>query len=354
MSSLDDKTDNTAMHTRNLLRKRLAALLLLAALPLCAQTTGRVTGGLQYEPPEWFKQSFLEIAEDVAEADEAGRHVMLFFHLDGCPYCARTAEYFDREPIRSELQKHFDSIAINIKGDREIAMNEDLNTTERVLASYLKVQYTPTILFLDSDNRTVLRLNGYRSPEVFRVALDYVKDRAYRKQPFSAYKREHLQHGGYRFIDNPLFEDVRDFSGLKEPVMVIFEDRDCVSCETFQRKLISRPEIIEQMRRYRVVRLDADSDEPITDFQGRRTTARAWADQLGISYRPGVVLFDDGKETARVESLLYPFHFEHVLRYGLDGNHRNYASYLDLMAERQQKLLAEGKTINIGKPRDWD
>ncbi len=341
------------MHTQPLLRLILLLLIALTALPLAAQQVGKITGGVSYEPPDWFKESFLEIAEDVEEAREAGKHVMLFFHLDGCPYCARTAEYIDREPIRSLLQQHFDAIAINIKGDREIAMNKDLSATEKQLAEYLKVQYTPTILFLDHNNRTVLRLNGYRSPEVFRVALDYVKDKAYLKQPFSAYKRARLKGGGYRFIDNPLFEDIRDFSKLREPVMLIFEDRNCISCDTFHRKLISRPEIIEQMKRYRVVRLDADSSDPVTDFQGRKTSAREWADRLGMSFRPGVVLFDQGKEVARVESLLYPFHFEHVLRYGLDGNHQRYASYLDLMDERTRKLLAEGKTINIGKPADW-
>jgi len=346
------------MHSPKPTLSILALLLLFAALPGLAQTSaapaaGRITGGVEYEPPEWFKESFLEIAEDVDEAKEAGRHVMLFFHLNGCPYCARTAEFFDREPIRSILQKDFDSIAINIKGDREIAMNENLNTTERLLANYLKVQYTPTILFLDHDNRTVLRLNGYRSPEVFRTALDFVREQAYRKQSFSEYKRAHMKGGGYRFIDNPLFEDIRDFSRLREPVMLIFEDRDCVSCDIFHRKLIRRPEIVEQMKRYRVVRLDANSEQPIVDFKGRKTTPRQWADALKLSYRPGVVLFDQGREVARVESLLYPFHFEHVLRYGLDGNYRNYASYLDLMAERQQKLLAEGRQINIGKPEDW-
>ena len=341
-------------HTRNRTRLLLMPLLALLLAPAFAQQPqGTITGGIAYEPPEWFKESFLEIAEDVEEAREAGKHVMLFFHLNGCPYCAKTAEYIDREPIRSELQKHFDSIAINIKGDREIAMNEDTTTTERVLANYLKVQYTPTILFLDHNNRTVLRLNGYRAPEVFRVALDYVRDKAYLKQPFSAYKRERLSGGGYRFIDNPLFEDIRDFSALRGPVMLIFEDRDCVSCDTFHRKLISRPEITEQMKRYRVVRLDADSNQSITDFQGRKTTPAEWADRLKMSYRPGVVLFDQGKEVARVESLLYPFHFEHVLRYGLDGNHEKYPDWLALMDERTQKLLAEGKTVNIGKPEDW-
>ena len=332
----------------------LALLLGLFAPILPAQQPGKITGGIEYEPPGWFKQSFLEIAEDVEEAKEAGKHVMLFFHLNGCPYCAKTAEYIDREPIRSELQKHFDAIALNIKGDREIAMNEELATTERKLAEHLNIQYTPTILFLDQDNRTVLRLNGYRSAEAFRVALDYVKDKAYLKQPFSAFKRNRLEGSDYRFIDNPLFEDIRDFSQLREPTMLIFEGRNCISCDTFHRKLISRPEIIEQMKRYRVARLDADSEQPVIDFEGRRTTPKAWADALGMSFRPGVLLFDQGKEVARVESLLYPFHFEQVLRYGLDGNHRKYASYLDLVDERTQELLAEGKTVNVGKPADWD
>ena len=330
-------------------------LLLFIALPLQAQQpAGRITGGIEYEPPEWFKASFLEIAEDVEEAAEAGKHVMLFFHLNGCPYCAKTAEYIDREPIRSELQQHFDAIAINIKGDREIAMNEELNTTERLLAEHLKVRYTPTILFLDDRNRTVLRLNGYRSPEVFRVALDYVKNKAYLKQPFAAYKRTRLKQDRYAFIDNPLFEDIRDFSKLREPVMLIFEDRNCISCDTFHRKLISRPEIATLMKRYRVTRLDADDDRPVIDFQGRKTTPRAWADRLGLSFRPGVVLFDQGKEVARVESLLFPFHFEQVLRFGLDGNHQRYASYLDLVDQRTQELLAQGKEVNVGKPEDWD
>ena len=59
------------------------------------------------------------------------------------------------------------------------------------------------------------------------------------------------------------------------------------------------------------------------------------------------------EEVARTESMLYPFHFEHVLRLGLNKNYQIYPTYLDLMSVRQEKLLAQGVDINIGKPSDW-
>jgi len=91
----------------------------------------------------------------------------------------------------------------------------------------------------------------------------------------------------------------------------------------------------------------------VVDFTGRVTTPVDWARELKIAYRPGLILFDQGTEVARTDSMLYPFHFEHVLRFGLNENHEKYASYLDLMEVRQQQLLSQGIDVNIGKPEDW-
>lgn len=45
-----------------------------------AAEPGRLTGGEKYDIPHWFKQSFLEFAEDAADAAEADRHAMVFVH----------------------------------------------------------------------------------------------------------------------------------------------------------------------------------------------------------------------------------------------------------------------------------
>ena len=41
---------------------------------------GTFAGAKPTEYPPWFKESFLEFADDIAEAAEQGKHVMLLFH----------------------------------------------------------------------------------------------------------------------------------------------------------------------------------------------------------------------------------------------------------------------------------
>ena len=42
-------------------------------------------GAKTAETPHWFKESFLEFEEDVAEAAADGKRVMIFFHQEGAP-----------------------------------------------------------------------------------------------------------------------------------------------------------------------------------------------------------------------------------------------------------------------------
>ncbi|MCB1639519.1 MAG: thioredoxin fold domain-containing protein, partial [Thiothrix sp.] len=113
------------------------------------ETRGKVTGGEAYAIPDWFKQSFLDIAEDAEEAGAEGRHVMLFFHLDECPYCSRMLrESFEAEAMQALVRKSFDVIDINIKGDRQVAFDTETSLSEKELSDRLRVRSTPAILFL--------------------------------------------------------------------------------------------------------------------------------------------------------------------------------------------------------------
>ncbi len=329
-------------------------LLGLASYQVAAVEPGKVTGGVSFETPSWFKDSFLEIAEDVEEANESGKHVLLFFHLNACPYCSITVnEQFQKEPLKSFMQEHFDSIEINIKGDREIALTEGTSLTERELAKYLKIRGTPTILLLNGDNKVVLRLAGYRSIPALQQAFNFVQQKAYLETSFAEFKRRNMQYGQYQFIADPLIETVSDFSVINQPVALLIEDDDCNECDTFHNKLISRPEIRQQLEQYRFIRIDGKSDDLITDFNGRKISPKNWAAELNMTYRPGMLLFDEGTEVARVGAMLFPFHFEHFLRFGLNKNHQKYSRYGQLMRARQKVLFAQGIDTDIGKPDDW-
>jgi hypothetical protein len=70
------------MLLRHLIVISIAVLTLPLAGGVNAQSSapGRITGGEKYEIPAWFKDSFLEFAEDAAQAAEADRHALVFIH----------------------------------------------------------------------------------------------------------------------------------------------------------------------------------------------------------------------------------------------------------------------------------
>src|SRR4030042_1392272 len=94
---------------------------------------------------------------------------------------------------------------------------------------------------------------------------------------------------GDRLRDPRRFEKVRDFSGYRQPLAVIFEDRSCADCAGFHDKVLNHPEVLAELNAFRVVRLDAYADTPIIDINGVSTTPRAWAAALKLDQRPGVV-----------------------------------------------------------------
>ena len=323
-------------------------LTLLSVGSVIAAPRGQVIGVDDAEHPPWFKQSFLEIAEDVVEANAQDKHVMLYFHLDGCPYCAKMVrENFKGSAYSQFLQDNFDVIAINIRGDREVLMTDDISLTEKQLAEQLKVRYTPTIIFLDRDNSPVLRLNGYRSVDSFKHVLDFIDSEAYRHTTLAGFV-EQQQQPVYTLRDDPAFTDLTDLSQVTDkPLMVLFEDSSCDECATFHDTMFDRDDTRKLLDGLTVVRLDAYSEQPIIDVHGHQTTPKAFAEELGISYRPGIVLFNNDREIIRIDGMLRRFHFQTVLRYVSEGHYRQYPEFRDYNRAYQDTLLESGQDIDI-------
>ena len=119
-------------------------------------------GGKSFEIPDWFKTSFLDISEYVAEAAESNKRVLLFFHQDSCPYCAKFIDTnFAMPEVREYTQQHFDVIDINLWGDREVSggFGIDGATSEKKLSAAMRVWATPTLLFLN-ESVTIQKILG--------------------------------------------------------------------------------------------------------------------------------------------------------------------------------------------------
>ena len=336
----------------------LAAMLMLLFSPLCASGagepagSGKVTGGKITEHPSWFKESFLDLAADVDEANAAGKHLILFMEMNACPYCFKMVEEnFKQAPYRDFIRENFDVIAINIKGDREVAVDAETSVTEKQLAGMLGVRYTPTVVFLNRDNKPVARVDGYRNLADFKRVLDYVHTRAYEQQTLADYLIKTPSEGVYAFREHPQLKPITDLKSVPDkPLAVLFEDSGCVACDALHDGHLKDPEINRVLQGFIFVRLDVLSSEPITDVDGNRTTPKAYAEKLGVTYRPTIILFDRGKEIARIEGMLYRYHFAGVLEYVGGRHYEQYPrSPFDYINAKTEEILKSGKDVNIAE-----
>lgn len=318
---------------------------LILLLAISSISFAKVTGGVEHQMPNWFKDGFLEITEDIAEAQKESKHVMLFFHMNYCPYCDRMV----KDLIRNKffVNKYFDVIAINTKGDKEIAINELEVLSEKEFANKLDVQYTPTIVFLNKDNKIVARGNGYRGQKRFRLMLDFVRNKNYVTNNFTNYYAALNGESVYDFKDNKNFQNITDFSKIQKPLAIIFEDKFCSACDYFHNITLNNELVKKQFDKYRIVRLDAKSNKIIITPSKKKQSVKDFVADLQITYRPAVVLFDKKIEIKRIDGFLYTWHFSEMLRFVADGFYKkfeNFGKYLDF---RQQELSGQGIDINI-------
>ncbi|HPE61637.1 MAG TPA: thioredoxin fold domain-containing protein [Thiolinea sp.] len=358
------------------MRVLVLTLALLLSVPAMAQQAppGRFLGAETVESlPDWFKSSFLELADDLEEAGAADRHVMLYFHQDGCPYCARLVrENFHNDSLVELLKAGFDAIDINIWGDRALTDPEGRAHTEKTYAAAMKVQFTPTLLFLNPAGEVVLRVNGYPSIPKLYAQLRYVSGKHYRDQSFPAYVERLLAAEAARTADSasadkdsaaaaalnpeaffaaPPFKLTRS---AQQPatryLAVFFEAPDCESCDSFHQTLLQEQGIRALLERMQVIQLDARSDTAVVTPDGQSRSARDWYAGLGLTDLPAVVFFDhDGTEIIRKDAFFKAFHFESILRYVQEGGFRDEPNFQRYLEARVERLRARGEDVNI-----WD
>ncbi|HHH43431.1 MAG TPA: thioredoxin, partial [Gammaproteobacteria bacterium] len=108
--------------------------------------------------PPWFKLTFLDLSEDLADAIQNGKQgLIIYFGQKYCSYCKQLLEgNFGMSDIRTYTQKHFDVIGIDIHGQREVTALDGSLWNERSFSVRKKVHFTPTLIFLDRNRREAL------------------------------------------------------------------------------------------------------------------------------------------------------------------------------------------------------
>lgn len=149
---------------------------------------------------DWYLESFLDIAEDVAGATKAGKRLAIIVSQRGCIYCKRMAEeYFTDAKIVGYVRDNFEIIHLDLFGAKEVTDFDGAKLGEKAFAQKYGVRLTPTILFLpesgdglgtlDVRKREVARMPGLLEPREFLAMFRFVREKGYEKSSFAEWMK---------------------------------------------------------------------------------------------------------------------------------------------------------------------
>ena len=333
----------------------MAARLLFLCLALSVSALPRAQDASPHavDIPPWFADSFLDLRDEARDAARQGKRLLIYFGQDGCPYCrALMQTNFTQPRIVEKTRRHFVALALNIWGDRAVTDLDGRVKPEKAFAAEMRVQFTPTVLFLDENANLVARLNGYYPPHRFEAALDYVAGRLEKQQSFASYVSEAAKDGASASLhDEPFFlrapYDLRRRPGGK-PLAVLFETPYCAGCDELHHESFPRAEVRTELERVDVARFALADRVAIVTPDSRRMRADEWARALNIAYTPSIVFFDpSGREVIRIEAYLRPFHLAAAFAYVSSGAHRSQPSFQRFLQARAERLRREGRPVDL-------
>ena len=322
-----------------------------------ASKEGEYRGAKTATHPTWFKQSFLDLDDDVSDATDAGKRLVLYFWQPGCPYCSQLwEENFADDKTVDFFRKHFEIIAINMWGDRDVISVAGTDYTEKSFAAALNIKYTPTLLFFDENKKVVHRLNGYIPPTDFKLALSFVAEKQEKKQSFGKYvssqvttSNETKELHAEPFFMKKGFNLNRTKQKSEKYLAVFFEQGNCKNCDLLHDKTLKDKTTRALVKQFDAIQLARNANTPVTTPEGIKTTAKEWADSLNIAYLPAIIFFDGngGKEVMRIDAQMRSFHIQSVFDYVLTGTYKTEANFQRYISARADKIRATGVDVDI-------
>ena len=264
--------------------------------------------------PDWFTDSFGNLNDALVNAHNAGKKgLIVYFGQKRCSYCEKFLKFNLEAPdIRNYLQHNFDVVPIDIWGIEDIVMLDGDVVTEREYSVFEGTNFTPSLIFYDLNGKKILRLRGFYPPYKFRASLKYVVEGFYFKESL----REYMSRADPGMVFDPEGLNEQDFFAPPPhnldrrhfksdiPLVVFFEQGKCHACDVLHTGPLADERLRVEVEKLEAVQLDMWSDEPVITPRGKRTTAREWANDLGLFYAPALVFFDEaGNEVMRVDAV---------------------------------------------------
>ena len=296
------------------------------------------------DTPAWFKSSFLDFPEDVAEAAEKDKRVMIYFGQDGCPYCKKLHEdsFKNAETVRL-LTTHFDAVAVNIFGDVESVWTNGKSLPEKKLANHLGIQFTPSLLFLDESGMEIARIAGYQPPARLRAALHFAARKLEKQgETLEAHMRAISLKESEQTAPAP-----KSFAAPKGKLhspgrrtVVFVSQGGCEICGEWRDYL--EKESDKWGTHFQLVAIDRFGKKPAADNESESE----WAKKMKVSFAPTLIFLEkDGREFFRADGYLRAFHLDSVLDYAAAGAVAAEPEFQRFLQNRADKIREAGGEV---------
>jgi thioredoxin-related protein len=336
-------------------------LLIASVLSFCLTSHARAeifddSEILHIDYPAWFKKSsFLDLQEDLKNASlNKKKGLMILFTTEGCSYCDIFIKKSLGDPeIAAVVQENFDSVGLEIFDDNEMTSPSGASMSVKKFAKKEGVGFSPTLLFYGNNGKRILRLVGYQSPQRFKKVLNYFSSNHYRGQTLRDYlkrtavKAKPIQgKAGLKadaLFSKPPYALDRSHFPAKKLLLVIFEKQGCAECEEFHSAVLATKKIRATLKKFEVVRLDADDvNTPVIAPSGKKMTPAIWYEKAALTRAPAMLFFDEkGNEVLRTDALVLHQRMMNSLNFVLERAYKkgwNYQRFARSKAiERSQK-----------------
>ncbi len=300
--------------------------------------------------PAWFKESFLDLRDDLADAVKAGkRGVIVFLSQKNCNHCQAFIDTTLSDPvILDRVQKNYDVIALDIFNDLELTDIDGSIRSIKAFADAQRARLTPTLLFYGVEGSRLLKIIGFYPPAKFNQVLDYIDGGYYQRETLSQYlqkdrtgteeKQRDITYDFTLFTRPPYMLDRTRFKGQR-PLLVVFETPDCATCLRFHQWVLSAQEVRGLMSEFDAIQLNAlDNTTKVMIPNGNYLTPRQWSEELQLAYDISIVFFDeDGKEVHRLDSETGRDRMSGSMQYVLEKSYQRHEQFLQWRKENALK-----------------
>ena len=310
------------------------------------QIGGHGKANVKYPP--WFKQSFLDLRDDLDDARQTGkRGIIVFLSQKNCNHCQAFIDTTLSDPvILKRVQKNYEVIALDIFNDLELTDIDGSVNTIKNFADKERARFTPALLFYGVEGKRLLKIIGFYPPEKFNRVLDYIADGDYQRETLSQYLQkdrtgsgqQEIQYDYTLFSKPPYVLDRTRFKG-QQPLLILFESPNCNPCQRFHQWVLNDKNVRRLMPDFETVQLNSlDNASKVKLPSGRYLTPQQWSKELQLAYDYSVIFFDEnGVEVHRLDAETGRDRMSGSMQYVLEKSYLRHEQFLQWRKENSLK-----------------